>query len=122
MRLGMTLNGLFPWLRREGGETGPFTPRPAAKAAPGGSAMAARSETLARQLALVIDLDVCVGCQACVVSCKQWNSSGRDGLPPDPGAWQPSPSGTFFRDSNFLPYEGRKWFQQMSAQPRVKKA
>jgi Fe-S-cluster-containing dehydrogenase component len=96
MRLGLTLNGLFPWLRREGGETGPFASRPAAKAAPGGAAMAARSETLAKQLALVIDLDVCVGCQACVVSCKQWNSSGRDGLPPDPGAWQPSPSGTFF--------------------------
>ena len=33
-------------------------------------------ETLAKQLALVIDLNVCVGCHACVTSCKQWNTSG----------------------------------------------
>ena len=29
-----------------------------------------------RKLGLVIDLDTCVGCQACVTSCKQWNSGG----------------------------------------------
>lgn len=28
------------------------------------------------QLALVIDLNVCVGCSGCVVSCKEWNVSG----------------------------------------------
>lgn len=27
------------------------------------------------RLGLVIDLDVCVGCQACAVACKQWNTS-----------------------------------------------
>ena len=31
------------------------------------------------QLALVIDLNVCVGCQACVTSCKEWNTSGAAG-------------------------------------------
>ena len=31
------------------------------------------------QLALVIDLNVCVGCQACVTSCKSWNTSGSAG-------------------------------------------
>ena len=31
------------------------------------------------QLALVIDLNVCVGCHACVTSCKQWNTSGAAG-------------------------------------------
>ena len=31
------------------------------------------------QLALVIDLNVCVGCHACVTSCKQWNTSGSAG-------------------------------------------
>ena len=36
-------------------------------------------ETLAKQLALVIDLNVCVGCHACVTSCKQWNTSGSAG-------------------------------------------
>ncbi|MEO8936235.1 MAG: ferredoxin, partial [Burkholderiaceae bacterium] len=36
-------------------------------------------ETLAIQLALVIDLNVCVGCHACVTSCKEWNTSGSAG-------------------------------------------
>ena len=31
------------------------------------------------QLALVIDLNVCVGCHACVTSCKEWNTSGDAG-------------------------------------------
>ena len=31
------------------------------------------------QLALVIDLNVCVGCHACVTSCKEWNTSGQAG-------------------------------------------
>jgi Fe-S-cluster-containing dehydrogenase component len=29
-----------------------------------------------KRLGLVIDLDTCVGCQACVVSCKEWNTGG----------------------------------------------
>ena len=29
-----------------------------------------------RRLGLVIDLDTCVGCQACVVNCKEWNTGG----------------------------------------------
>jgi Fe-S-cluster-containing dehydrogenase component len=29
-----------------------------------------------QRLGLVIDLDICVGCQACVVACKEWNTSG----------------------------------------------
>jgi Fe-S-cluster-containing dehydrogenase component len=32
--------------------------------------------TTDKKLGLVIDLDTCVGCQACVTSCKQWNSGG----------------------------------------------
>ena len=31
------------------------------------------------QMALVIDLNVCVGCHACVTSCKEWNTSGEAG-------------------------------------------
>ncbi|MFO1133241.1 MAG: 4Fe-4S dicluster domain-containing protein [Hyphomicrobiales bacterium] len=30
----------------------------------------------AKKLGLVIDLDTCVGCQACVTSCKEWNAQG----------------------------------------------
>jgi Fe-S-cluster-containing dehydrogenase component len=29
-----------------------------------------------KALGLVIDLDTCVGCQACAVACKEWNTSG----------------------------------------------
>ncbi|MEO1688268.1 MAG: 4Fe-4S dicluster domain-containing protein [Pseudomonadota bacterium] len=29
------------------------------------------------KLGLVIDLDTCVGCHACVVSCKEWNTGGQ---------------------------------------------
>ncbi|MEM1430272.1 MAG: 4Fe-4S dicluster domain-containing protein [Pseudomonadota bacterium] len=30
----------------------------------------------ARKLGLVIDLDTCVGCHACVIACKSWNDAG----------------------------------------------
>ncbi len=53
-------------------------------------------DTLARQLALVIDLNVCVGCHACVTSCKQWNTSGAAGPLADVDAYGASPTGTFF--------------------------
>ena len=29
-----------------------------------------------KQLGLVIDLDICVGCHACVTNCKEWNTGG----------------------------------------------
>lgn len=32
--------------------------------------------TSSKKLGLVIDLDVCVGCHACVVNCKEWNTGG----------------------------------------------
>ena len=34
------------------------------------------AQTPDRQLGLVIDLDICVGCHACAVNCKEWNSGG----------------------------------------------
>ncbi|MCB1379563.1 MAG: 4Fe-4S dicluster domain-containing protein [Alphaproteobacteria bacterium] len=49
----------------------------------------------AKKLGLVIDLDTCVGCQACATSCKEWNAQGysapltdRDPYGADPdGVW-----------------------------------
>ncbi len=38
--------------------------------------MTSLPETTDRQLGLAIDLDTCVGCQACVTSCKEWNTGG----------------------------------------------
>jgi len=48
------------------------------------------------QLALVIDLNVCVGCHACVTSCKQWNTSGSAGPLADFNPYGADPTGTFF--------------------------
>ena len=48
------------------------------------------------QLALVIDLNVCVGCHACVTSCKEWNTSGEAGPMVDKFAYGANPTGTFF--------------------------
>ena len=52
--------------------------------------------TKTKQLALAIDLNVCVGCQACVTSCKQWNTSGSAGALADHNPYDANPVGTFF--------------------------
>jgi Fe-S-cluster-containing dehydrogenase component len=67
----------------------PATPPPTATAT-------ATAPTLARQLALVIDLDTCVGCQACVIACKSWNTGGEAGPLSDTDPYGPTPGGTFF--------------------------
>ncbi|WP_353473401.1 4Fe-4S dicluster domain-containing protein [Salipiger sp. H15] len=48
-----------------------------------------------RQLGLVIDLDTCVGCQACVVACKGWNTQSQPSPLSDQDAQGAEPSGTF---------------------------
>ncbi len=49
-----------------------------------------------RSLGLVIDLDTCVGCHACVISCKEWNTSSGYGAPlSDIDAYGANPEGTF---------------------------
>ncbi len=48
------------------------------------------------QLALIIDLNVCVGCHACVTSCKEWNTSGAAGTMCDDNPYGQDPTGTFF--------------------------
>ncbi len=48
------------------------------------------------QLALVIDLNVCVGCHGCVTSCKEWNTSGWAGPLPDQRPYDADPTGVFF--------------------------
>ena len=62
----------------------------------GSTVRAEPGETLAKQLALVIDLNVCVGCHACVTSCKQWNNFGSAGPLADERPYGADPTGTFF--------------------------
>jgi len=48
-----------------------------------------------RKLGLAIDLDTCVGCHACVISCKEWNT-GQYGAPlSDTNPYGADPGGTF---------------------------
>jgi len=48
-----------------------------------------------RKLGLVIDLDTCVGCHACVISCKGWNTENYGAALSDTDAYGPDVSGTF---------------------------
>ena len=48
-----------------------------------------------KKLGLVIDLDSCVGCHACVVSCKEWNTSNYGAPLSDIDAYGKEPIGTF---------------------------
>ena len=49
-----------------------------------------------KKLGLVIDLDTCVGCQACVVNCKEWNTGGHSAPLPDRDPYQTEPRGVWF--------------------------
>ena len=49
----------------------------------------------AKKLGLVIDLDTCVGCQACATSCKEWNTGGFAGPLSDQDPYGSDPHGTW---------------------------
>ena len=48
-----------------------------------------------KKLGLVIDLDTCVGCHACVVSCKGWNHENYGEPLSDSDPYGSNPTGTF---------------------------
>ncbi|MBU6200327.1 MAG: 4Fe-4S dicluster domain-containing protein, partial [Xanthomonadaceae bacterium] len=49
-----------------------------------------------KKLGLVIDLDICVGCHACAVACKEWNDGGAFGPLPDENPYGADPLGVWF--------------------------
>ncbi len=49
-----------------------------------------------KKLGLVIDLDTCVGCHACAVNCKEWNTGGHPGPLPDYDPYGAKPDGVWF--------------------------
>jgi sulfite dehydrogenase (quinone) subunit SoeB len=57
--------------------------------------MTALPDRTEKKLGLVIDLDTCVGCHACVTSCKEWNSQGYGAPLSDVDAYGAEPVGTF---------------------------
>lgn len=56
--------------------------------------MTALPPTPTKKLGLVIDLDVCVGCHACAVICKEWNTGGYGAALSDQDPYG-TPSGTW---------------------------
>ncbi|MEI4262583.1 4Fe-4S dicluster domain-containing protein [Roseovarius sp. D0-M9] len=57
--------------------------------------MTALPQKTERKLGLVIDLDTCVGCHACVISCKGWNTENYGAPLSDQRPYGADPSGTF---------------------------
>ncbi|MFI4988164.1 MAG: 4Fe-4S dicluster domain-containing protein [Alphaproteobacteria bacterium] len=49
-----------------------------------------------KKLGLVIDLDVCVGCHACAVACKEWNTGGISAPLTDRDPYGADPTGVWF--------------------------
>src|ERR1700731_2693475 len=50
----------------------------------------------AKKLGLVIDLDTCVGCHACAVNCKEWNTGAHSAPLPDHDPYGAKPDGVWF--------------------------
>ena len=48
-----------------------------------------------KKLGLVIDLDTCVGCQACATSCKEWNTGGYSAPLSDHDPYGSDPAGAW---------------------------
>ncbi|MCB1490716.1 MAG: 4Fe-4S dicluster domain-containing protein [Rhodobiaceae bacterium] len=48
-----------------------------------------------KRLGLVIDLDTCVGCHACVINCKEWNTGGYGAALSDQDPYGAEPSGSW---------------------------
>ncbi|MEE8295926.1 MAG: 4Fe-4S dicluster domain-containing protein [Sphingomonadales bacterium] len=48
------------------------------------------------KLGLVTDLDICVGCHACAVHCKEWNTSGYSAPLTDKDPYGEAPDGVWF--------------------------
>jgi Fe-S-cluster-containing dehydrogenase component len=49
-----------------------------------------------KRLGLVIDLDICVGCHACAVNCKEWNTGGYHAPLTDRNPYGAGASGVWF--------------------------
>jgi Fe-S-cluster-containing dehydrogenase component len=49
-----------------------------------------------KRLGLVIDLDICVGCHACAVNCKEWNTGGYHAPLTDTQPYGVDPTGVWF--------------------------
>ena len=67
-----------------------------------------------KKLGLVIDLDTCVGCQACATSCKEWNTQGYSAPLTDENPYGADPSGVWLNRIH-----GYEVTEQGQAQSRI---
>ncbi len=72
----------------------------------------------ARKLGLVIDLDICVGCHACAVSCKEWNTVGHSAPLTDLVPYGETPSGVWFNRVHSYEIEGADGGARIAHFPR----
>ena len=60
-----------------------------------------------KKLGLVTDLDICVGCHACAVSCKEWNTGGHAAPLPDFDPFGSRAAGVWFNRVHIMGKVGR---------------
>ena len=60
------------------------------------------------KLGLVIDLDICVGCHACAVNCKEWNTVGYHAPLTDLDAYGAEPDGVWFNRIHSYDVDGAR--------------
>ena len=78
-------------------------------AIPGEAPMTSLPAPSDKKLGLVIDLDTCVGCQACATACKEWNTGGYSAPLSDQDPYGADPHGAWLnRVHGFEAGEGEK--------------
>ncbi|WP_424926482.1 4Fe-4S dicluster domain-containing protein [Amaricoccus tamworthensis] len=71
--------------------------------------MTSLPQSTGKSLGLVIDLDTCVGCHACVTACKEWNTNGYGAPLSDQEPYGADPVGTFLNrvhSYEYVPEDG----------------
>lgn len=70
------------------------------------------------KLGLVIDLDTCVGCHACVINCKEWNTGGYGEPLSDQNAYGADTVGTFLNRIHTFEVKGEAGPAQVTHFPK----
>ena len=73
-----------------------------------------------KKLGLVIDLDICVGCHACAVACKEWNDGGDFGPLPDDDPYGAEPHGVWFNRVHTYEVTSTTPFETKRVAPQVR--
>jgi Fe-S-cluster-containing dehydrogenase component len=75
-------------------------------------------QTTKKKLGLAIDLDTCVGCHACVISCKGWNTENYGEPLGDANAYGEMPNGAFLNRVHSYEAQHEDGFAQLAHFPK----